>query len=111
MNVFPISSGDLEPVLTDTLLDADGVAVDLTGCTVRFLMWGADGTLKIDAPATVTGNPVDGGLQYTWVGTDTDEVGTWPSQWLVTRPDTKRFHAPTKGYVMIEIQRSVGDDV
>jgi len=97
-------NGNRSPSLTDTIT-SDGVAVNLTGCTVKFQMrLVGSNTLKVDTAATVVSAPA-GTVQYDWAAADVNVSGYYVGWWHVTLPggtlqDTPEFlveirdHAP-----------------
>jgi hypothetical protein len=74
---------DTAPSVVGTLTNKDGTAFDLTGCTVRFQMRGAqDGRLKVDASAVVTG-VTTGLVRYDWAVGDLDTPGSYETRWSI----------------------------
>lgn len=80
---FRITQGNT-PRINDTLADAAGVAVNLTGATVRFRFQGA--TVAFDRAAEVT-NSGSGAVSYLMTGEDTAVPGLYRAQWEVTKGD------------------------
>lgn len=105
---FTIRRGDLLPVIVATLSDEEtGVAVNLTGATVRFRMKAyGDDPPKINAPAIIS-NAVNGVVRYEWAGTDTDTVGGYIAEWQITWPGAKTQTFPSDGYLSIEIMPDI----
>ena len=82
-----VSRNDTAPAVVDTLQDYLGVAVNLTGATVRFHMTDRYGATKVNALATgPSGGALDttGQVQYQWVAADTDTAGEYLAEWQVT---------------------------
>ena len=105
---FAIKQNDLLPVLTATLKDALGVAVDLTGATAVFRM-GLVGaaTLKVNTAATVDPDQVanKGKITYNWTGTDTDTVGIYEGEFTVTLSGGKQQTFPNPRHIVVHIDR------
>src|SRR5215471_11076072 len=75
--------GNLNPSITETITQ-NGVAVDLTGATVRFRMRSVGSqTLKVDQPATIVSAPA-GTVRYDWQSADVGTAGDFLAWWVVT---------------------------
>jgi len=108
---FVIKRGDLLPVITATLKDANGAAVDLTGTAVKLLMKKVGGTsAKVNATATVDPDQVTnkGKVSYAWVGTDTDTGGVYEAEWEVTFAGGKKQTFPNPEYLVVRITGDLG---
>lgn len=105
--------GNRSPSITDTITSG-GVAVDLTGSTVKFRMRAVGSTtLKVDSAATIV-TPAAGTVRYDPAAVDVDTAGDYLGWWQVTLPggnvqDTPEFlvevrsHAPVSNqYVGME---------
>lgn len=76
--------GDLLPVIQETLYDDTDTVINLTGATVKFLLWNKETkAVKINAAAVVV-SAAGGVVQYVPTGTDTDTAGEFRRQWKVT---------------------------
>jgi hypothetical protein len=72
------------PSVSDSIKVA-GVAVDLTGATVRFRMRAENSaTLAVDAVATIVGAPAGGNVRYDWAIADVAAAGDFVAWWSVT---------------------------
>lgn len=103
---FSIKQNDTSPSLQVTLKDSSLVVVNLTGANVRFHMKSVDGTLKIDAPMTVT-NALGGVCQYNWQAGDTDTVGTYYVEFEVTYADAAVETFPNNGSKTVKVVREL----
>ncbi len=75
--------GNLDPSVTETIT-SDGVAVNLTGATVKFKMRAVGSTtLKIDANAVIV-TALEGKVRYDWQAADVDTAGFYLVWWTVT---------------------------
>lgn len=87
---YYIAQNDHGEAVADTLKDADGNAVDISGATVRFVMAPLNGdTLTTDAVASndQVGDGSDGSkgaVHYTWASGDTATAGRFRARWIVT---------------------------
>jgi hypothetical protein len=98
VNVFPIKQGDLLPKLR-VQLKQDGLPIDLTlasAVTLRLRKAKTTGTLKVNA-AMVVVDAVNGIVEYTWQGTDTDTVATYDAEVSITYVNGPRT-VPSNGY-------------
>ena len=87
---------DRRTSIADTLTDANGTVIDLTGHTVAFRMVdAAAGTVKINSAAATVDAALLGNVSYAWGATDLDTPGTYYYWWIVTRTsDSKVEHFP-----------------
>ena len=110
---FYITEGDTGPALIATLVDEDGVVVDLTGVadtSVRFHMIDpASSTEKVDDNTrTSVLTPVTGGrVQYLWLAADTDTPGLFDGEIQVTFPGGQIITFPNYRYFTILIREEV----
>lgn len=80
---FWIKRRDQLPEIVAILKDATGAVINLSGCTVRFIMTSkADGTTAVDEPATVV-DAVNGKVKYSWAAGDTDLGGSFNAEFEV----------------------------
>ena len=85
MATFYFGQNDTGPALTDTLYDANGNVVDLSGATVHFTMTDRFGVVVINAAAATIVAPTTGGVvSYAWQSADLAVAGTFRAKWVVT---------------------------
>jgi hypothetical protein len=107
MSEFKIKRHDRYPSITATLLDGDGAAIDLSGCTVTFLMREQTAaSLTVNAAATVV-SAAAGTVRYDWLAADVDTAGRYYCEWQITYPDTKKMTVPTSGYDLVIIEEDL----
>lgn len=107
MASFYLKQGDRLPRLRATLKNGGNAAIDLTGATVQFRMRLKGGTdLAVDAPATVTGATV-GEVEYAWADGDTDDVGQFDCEFIVTFPGDLVQTIPPQDFFDVEIAASL----
>jgi len=100
---FYVKQNDTSPFMLATLKDANEVAVDLTGASVRFHMRAVGASqVTVDADAVVT-DAEAGIVKYEWDAADTDTVGSYQAEFEVTfvSGDIETF--PNNGYIRVEI--------
>ena len=103
---FTIGEGDRLPEINATL-KVDGVAIDLTSATVKFIMADTDGTLKVDAAATVV-SAAAGTVKYAWIAADTDTPGEYTAEWEITFSDTRKETVPNGPKLTVQITPQLG---
>ena len=75
-----IHVGDVGIVFTITIVDADSVAVDISGATDKVLFFRKPSRTRVRQAAEFVTDGTDGQLQYTTVAGDIDEAGSWQVQ-------------------------------
>lgn len=81
---FTIKRGDRKSYIRRTLYGDDGVAMNLTGATVKFIMRNvATGMVTVNAGATII-NAAGGIVEYQWISGDTNTVGDYEGEFEVT---------------------------
>jgi hypothetical protein len=113
---FPIKQNDLEPPFEVVLVENEGeqteAPVDLTDATgVKFLMRekGDTGVAKVNAAATVVGDPLDGRVRYEWISGDTDTVGEFDAEIQVMFPSSRPATWPNNRFWDIQVFEDLGD--
>jgi len=104
---FIQKQGDTEVTYKDTPT-IDGTPVPpagLAGCTLRFLMKSADGTIAIAQAAIIN---ADGTFQYNPVPADVANVGKFNQEWELTYPTGKILTFPNNGYNVIKFIADLG---
>jgi len=102
---FTLKQNDREPPY-ECQLTAGGDILDLTGCTVEFLMslTTTPTVPKVQAAATIVGDPTNGTVSYQWGSADTDTIGTYRARWLITYASGHQRTVPSAGYLPIDIE-------
>lgn len=100
--------GDTSPAIEKALVDADGVAINLTGATVRFIMARRGSTIAtVNAAATII-DAAGGIVRYTWQVGDTTEHGTYDGEFEVTYTGGAIESFPNDGFLEIKVTRDLG---
>lgn len=100
---FTIKKGDRLPAFKVTLKE-NGVAFNLTGYTVKFLMKvQGGGSPKVNTAATVTSASA-GEVEYQWGASDTDTAGIYDAEWEATETaTTKKITFPNDTYMSVSV--------
>jgi hypothetical protein len=103
---FVIKEGDRDPAIEATLR-RDGSPYDLSDARRVDVVIG---TLRdppvVDAQATIT-DAANGTVRYIWQFGDTDEPGTYRTEWVVTTLSGAETTFPDDGYKTVTIQPEV----
>lgn len=108
MATYVVKKRDTAPVVSDTLLDGDGVAVNLSGATVAFHMTDWTRSTVVIASGSATG-PSGGALdssgvvEYAWQTNDVAAAGIYRAEWQVTFAGGKVETWPNDGMAVVEI--------
>lgn len=97
-----MKQNDLKPYLVLKLLDGDVVADLTTALAVRFLMRSPDGSLKVNAPMTVT-DAVEGLVTYVWQLGDTNTLSNYKAEVEVMWPGSKPQTFPNNTYFVVAV--------
>lgn len=82
--------------------------IDLTNCTVRFIMTAeGEDTPRVSAPAVID-DAVGGIVHYEWAAGDTDVEGRYRAEWEILYPGGLPRTVPSKGHACIEIEADLG---
>jgi hypothetical protein len=102
---YSLKQGDTGPIGA-LLADARG-PLDLTGCTVEFLMRAVRSAtnerLSVEGAATILSPTRKGRVLYPWAEGETDTVGDYRVEWAVTDPFGRRQTYPPDSYQTLQI--------
>jgi len=104
--VIRLKKNDTQPAIEAALEYEDGTPIDLTGASVRFIMAKTDGTVVVNANATIV-DATAGKVRYEWQQGDLSEEGRYNAEFEVTFPNGDVLTAPSQGYFIIEVQRDL----
>lgn len=108
---FYLKQSDTSPPILATLKDAAGVAVDLSGTTVRFIMTNKATAVKVvDAPAEIT-DAGTGQVRYRWVSPETDVPAAYKAEFEVHWTDGTYETFPNSTYITVKIVPDLGGSV
>lgn len=105
---WTIVQGDTSPAFFDTLEYANQTPVNLTGCTVRFIMrpTNSNEPVNLTGAATVQ-SAANGTVAFAPSVADTANVGNYMANWLVTGGAVGRMTFPTRGYLWVQVQENL----
>ena len=105
---FSMKQNDTSPAIAAYLLDQDENPIDLTACTVRFIMRKRGETnYKVYQTVTIVDEDT-GRIRYNWDAADTDEAGTFDAEFEVTYSDGTIETFPNDTYVTVNILDDLG---
>lgn len=109
-NRFQIKSGDTNTPLRIQVSNSDG-KVDLTGCTVRFLMtdWNKEEIL-IDDVASIE-YAKEGIVRYDFIDGQTDNKGDYLCEFEILFPNGNKETFPTIGQLILTVNKSLRDSI
>ena len=107
-----LKKDDLKPIVTATLTDASGDAIDLSTSTgIKFIMKSpSSSTAKVDSSAAII-TATDGTVSYTWTTGDTDTSGSYQAEFEVNWGSDVYQTYPAEGYMDIIINPDLGGSV
>jgi len=114
---FFLKKGDTEPPIRRKIIQSsNGLPLDLTGASVKFIMTEEDRTTaKINAAAVIEYPPTAGIVRYDWQAGDTAAAGNFPAEFQITLPGGKILtfppggFEPGKSYIFVKITADLGD--
>lgn len=102
-----MTEGQRLPLIEAILKDRNG-PINLTGCTVRFLMMRNGIAVNATQDGTVV-DATEGHVSYAPAAADTDEVGWHEAQWEITVTNGgKKMYVPNGKYDTVYVQPKVG---
>ena len=106
---FHIKKGDRLPVFEATLLDGDGSPLNLStasSVTLRLRERGSSANLSIAGTCVVT-SASKGEIEYRWGSGETDTVGTFEAELVVTWSDGRVQTVPGRGMLRVVVNQSL----
>ena len=102
MSSFTLKQGDTSPALEYTLTPADTV---LVGASAQFHMSDWKGRSIVDRAAVIYSDQNPAVLGYEWQEADTEDVGQFRADFLVTFADGTQETFPNAGFIAVQIGR------
>jgi uncharacterized membrane protein YgcG len=104
MKDFYIGKGDTLPVL---VVEVTGIDTLEDVASVVFEFWNkTSGSEKQSGNASVVGDGTSCQVQYEWAEGDTDEVGDYQGEFILTFTDDKVLTAPNSRKIEFSVTRS-----
>lgn len=100
-----IKQGDTRHAIRATLKNVNGALIDLSTSTIRFVMVSRKNGILIDREATLE---PDGRVSYVFEEGETDVVGDYAIEFLVTYEDGREETFPHKGFIKLTIEQRNG---
>lgn len=106
MSDYTIKEGDRDPAIEATL-ERDGSPYDLlTAQRVDIVIGALRDPPVVDAQTTIV-DAASGVVEYAWQSGDTDEPGTYRTEWVVTTATGDEATFPDGGYKTVTIRPEV----
>lgn len=103
-----IKQNDRLPIFSETLVDASGNAIDLTGCTAKLQMRDKENTLVLDTALTID-DAEAGEVSYAWAAVDTQYAGEYLAEIEITVTESGKTRTfPENDYINIVIYPDLG---
>jgi 5-hydroxyisourate hydrolase-like protein (transthyretin family) len=103
-----IAQHDTADVIERTLRNAFGVAVNLTGATLKFSMrLKPGGAVKISALLGTIVDAVNGRVRYEFVAANTDTSGEYEAEFQVEYSDASIQTFPNDGFIPVSIKDDI----
>jgi hypothetical protein len=111
-----VRQGDFGDVIESVLVDSEGVAVSLSGATIRFTMAPITGgvatfTDDADNDQSDTLPSSFGNVSYVWAESDTSTPGLYLAEWEVTFAGGQQQTFPNSGYITVLITEQLTTNV
>jgi Ni,Fe-hydrogenase III component G len=100
-----IKQGDTRHAIRALLKTVDGVIIDLTAASIRFVMVSRRNEILIDRDAILE---ADGRVVYVFEEGETDIAGDYAIEFLVTYDDMREETFPHKGFIKLTIEQRNG---
>lgn len=106
---FSIKKGDRKPALQVKVFNPDGSARDLSSgiASMKFYMGKPGAAVKVNGAAMTAVTLVSGVIEYQWAAGDTDEVGEFRGEVLITDTAGKEETFPKDTYIIVEIMEDI----
>jgi hypothetical protein len=110
VTTYYAKTGDVGSSVTEQLLDGEGVGVNLTSATVRFIMRAPGAAEPIVAEEAELVVAATGEVKYTWAEGDLDAAGYYIAEWEVTYSNDAVETFPADGYISVVVRDSLDID-
>src|SRR5688572_17713744 len=100
---YYLTLGDELPVISATLTDPDGAAVNLTGCTITLKAKHRETGTAYSFACTII-SAAAGTVKYTWVSGNLTLVGMYDLRFDVVTSGGTSFSCPNYRYLTMQVQ-------
>ena len=104
---FTTKRGDFRAAIKASLKDTSGQPVNLTNCTVKFVMADLRGGVKINRNAIIQ-DAVNGIVWFIFEANEVDEAGIFRGEFEATYADGRVETFPNEGYINVQINSDLG---
>lgn len=104
---FTTKRGDYRAAIKASLKDTSGQPVNLTNCTVKFVMADLRNRVKINRNAIIQ-DAINGVVWFIFEANEVDEAGMFRGEFEVTYADGRVETFPNEGYITIQINSDLG---
>lgn len=107
--MFVIKQFNTLPSLEATLLDSNGIAVNLTGASISFSMRSLDDETNVVTGDAFILNAALGKVVFQWAAGNTDVSGAYIAEFDVTFSNGGKESFPNSDYIQINVVRSANN--
>jgi hypothetical protein len=107
---FYVAQNDQSPNIERELTGDDGDTLDLTGASVDFELYDSDRSqVSLSGSASIGSPESDGIVVYDWDSGDTDTVGSYLGQFVITWATGDEEKFPNDDWIQIRIGKVGGE--
>jgi hypothetical protein len=104
---FSIKKNDTLPALKLQFKNDNSVPINLSGCSIVFNYRLRQSNSFVVSRSVPVEDPLNGIAQYVWVNGDTDNLGVYIGEFVITFPSGKELTFPEDTYIIFEVVDNV----